>query len=431
MPIDELVEPAAGSSNRSERAEAYAKEIAVELRRVARKARVPKPVTSGGGGFQARRSDKLFRALVLGSFTLIFAIPSLLVAIYLFVFAADQYISESRFTVRTGQQSGLEALASLSSLIGGGQSKDGLIIAQYVESRAMLDALSREYDLRKIFSPGTGDYFAELHSDASIEDLLEYWEDQVAISVDRNSGLVTMKVRTFSPEESLAISRSIIANAEVMVNKLTRRNEDDALALAESEVENTRQKLEEQTVSLRDARNAAGILDVESMAKAYTDVVSALRLELSQTEQEIISLTQSVDAGAPQVVTLKNRALALKQKIEQYEQSIAGRNMAGMPFSDKSSTEASLADRAVVLSQRELDLSVAQSEYATALASYERARLTSLRQQSYLIPYVEPRLAEQSLYPKRGVIISVVFVLSFLAWASFVGSAVLVRDHMA
>jgi capsular polysaccharide transport system permease protein len=412
-------------------AEACAKAISVELRRVARKARVPKPVTSGGGGFRARRSEKLFRAVQIGSFCAIFVLPTLLCALYLLLIAANQYTSESRFMIRSGQQSSLESLASLSSLVGGGQGKDGQIIAQYVESRGMIEALSRDFDFKQIFSPGNGDVLAELRSDATIEDVVEYWEGQVAISVDRNSGLVTMKVRTFSPQDSLAISRSVLSISEAMVNKLTRRNEDDALSRAQKEVERSLSELERATGDLRDARNAAGVLDVDVTAKAYGEVTAALRLELSKREQEIASLTRSVDMDTPRVVALKNRVTALSEQIDQYEKSIAGSPVIPTKEGDLSGNSSNLADRALILSQRELDLKIAQTEYAVAASSLEKARLTSSRQQSYLVPYVEPRLAERSLYPKRGLIFTVVLVVSFILWASFVGSATLVRDHMA
>lgn len=405
-----------------------AKTISQELRRVARKARIPKPITSGGGGFRARRSEKAFKATLIGSFVCLFFLPVMALAVYLLFIAADQYISESRFLVRSSQKSGLESIASITSLMSGGESKDGQIIAEYVQSREMLEELSKDHDIRKIFSPGSRDFFAELSTGASIEDVVEYWQGQISISVNRLSGLVTMKVRTFSPESSLALSHAILEISERMVNKLTRRNEQDALIQARAETERANKNLENATISLRDARNEAGVLDIAVSAKAYGEVISTLRSQLSSIEGEIESLTRSVTPTSPQVVALRNQAAGLRTQIEKYERTIAGSQSLGDAPTEV--LQGNLVDQAPLLNQREIELKVAQTEFARAASTLEKARLTANTQQSYLVPYVDPQLAERSLYPRRGLVFLVASLVLFLLWASFTGAAVLVRDNM-
>ncbi|WP_440658029.1 hypothetical protein [Ensifer adhaerens] len=404
-------------------AQRMAKAISIELRRAARKARVVTPVVAGGSGFQARPIDKIFRNLVVYGFFVIFAAPSVLSGAYLSWFAADQFVSEARFAIRSGDSSPLENLAGLSSMIDTGAARDGLVVADYVESTAMIDVLSKDYDLRAIFGPGTWDRWAEFDPKGSAEDLLDYWKSQVSISVDRVSGLVTLKIRTFSPDDSRRLITAIIDHSEQMVNKLTRRNEEDTLMQAQQELERSKHSLELAVSALRDARSKLGILDVSIAAKVYGDVLSELRLEQTKVGQQILALRNTNSQRAPQLVQFRARSRAIQDQIVYYEGLMAG--------GDGATAEKTLAENARLLSQKEMDQKIAQSEYTLAMTTFERARIAAERQRSYLQTYISPTNAEESLYPRRLLTWVVISVAALLGWAAFYGMAILVRDNTA
>lgn len=399
------------------------KAISTELRRVARTARVARPVSSGGGGFRARRSDRFYRRFFIGSFICVFVLPVLFSGFYLFAIASNQYVVETRFSVGSGEKNGLEALSGLSSMLNTTQSTDGQIIAQYVKSRSVVTELEKTLNLRKMFSPGTGDFLAEAPEGMSMERFIDYWTGQVKLNVDRGSGLVTLQVRTFSPEDSLALSKELVRISETMVNLLTRRNEQNALQEAAHELDLSKKRLEDAVTSMRDARIAAGILDVDLTASSYSQLLTQLNIELSKVETQIETIRNN-DVQTPQLASLKARADALNGQISLYENRMAGR-----PAGDKD--DSTLAAQAGALSDKQLDLTIAQGEYKLAVATYESARLTMERQRSYLMVYVQPTLPEESLYPKRGFMWTAVIFVSFLVWALVAGAAILVRDNTA
>ncbi|NVD39800.1 hypothetical protein HT585_13110 [Ensifer sp. HO-A22] len=408
----------------SEGAAQTANAISIELRRAARKARTPRPVTSGGGGFRARQSDRYFYALIALNFVLFFALPVSLATIYYGFVAANQYVSEARFAVRAGQDmsiAGLSKMSGISALVDTGQARDGLIIADYVESRALVDVLSPQFDLPGIFSKAGADLIASFDPSDSIEDFVDYWKDQVDISVDRNSGLISIKLRAFTAEDSLALTEAVVKASERMVNKLTRRNETDSLVRAEEEVETKKGQLSKAVSELRDARNKAGVLDIETAATGYSELITELRLELSKLET-VISTTAT---DAPQLASLTSRASSLRAQIESYEGAIAG---GGRSTSVQGSN---LAELATGIQQKDTEVSIARSEYASAVAAYEQARLTLERQRSYLLTYIEPQLAEEALYPRRFLMWISVFGTSLLISATVAGLSIVVRDHMA
>lgn len=400
------------------------KAISIELRRVARTARIPRPVISGGGGFRARRTDRVYRRFFVGSFILLFVLPVVMGALYLFFVAANQYVSEARFSVSSGQQNGLEALSGLASVLSAGQSSDGQIIAQYVKSRSVVEELEKTFDLRHIFHPGTLDFLAEAPKDMSMEKFVDYWNGQVKLSVDQSNGLVTLKVRTFSPQDSLELANAISRISERMVNRLTRHNEENTLLEASRELELSKERLQTAVTSLRDARIASGVLDVDLTASSYSELLTQLYIELSKIETQIDTLKNNDALEPPRLVSLRARSTALHSQISTYESRVAGR----LPNGAEGGT---LAAHASVLADKQVELTIAQNEYALSVSSFEGARLALERQRAYLMIYVQPSLPEESVYPSRGLTWAAVIILSFFGWALVAGVAILVRDNTA
>lgn len=396
------------------------KAIAAELRKAARKARAPQPILSGGGGFRARRSDRYFSGLLIFLVVTVFIAPVSLAGAYYGFVAADQYVTEARFAVKSGGESSLGALSALSSLIDTGQARDGLIIADYVKSTALLSTLERQFDLSKMFGSARGDFLSSLKLDASTEELRDYWDHQISVAVDRNSGLVTLRIRAFTAEDSLALAQTVIADAEKMVNELTRKNEADNLQRAGIELDRSRRKLETTVSELRDARNLSGVLNVDTVAQSYMSLITDLRQELSK--QELLLGSSAPDS--PQRQTISNRISVLRNQITQYETTIAGDGKPG-------TAQANLAEVATQMQRKEIEHSIAKDDYADAMAAYESARIVTERQRSYLLVYVDPILPQKSTYPQRILMFFSIFAISGLLAASAVGIAILVRDHMA
>lgn len=397
-----------------------AKAISVEFRKAARKARTPRPIVSGGGGFRARKGDRLFRLFAVGSLVMLFVIPTTLSAMYYSFFASDQYVSEARFSIRSADTSGSSPMAGLSALLGGGQATDAAIIAEYVKSGAIISQLGKSFNLIKLFTTERWDPIASLEANPTSEDLVKYWKGQVDISVERSSGLTTLRVRAFNATDSLNLTKEILRVAEHMVNSLTRRTEENALREAEAEVQTTKRRLSDSISKLKEMRDSTGILDVNSAAAANTEILTKLRLEKAKLDVQISALEDSDSGRAPQLGTLRNQATAIGQQIQKYEQSIAG-----------STTESSIASRGAGLAEAETDLKVSQAEYQKSVAVFEVARMTLERQRSYILTHVQPSLPQEALYPRRFLMVITIALATAVLWAMVIGAAMLARDHTA
>ena len=78
----------------------------------------------------------------------------------------------------------------------------------------------------------------------------------------------------------------------------------------------------------------------------------------------------------------------------------------------------------------QIDLTLAQQQYASAATAYESARLDVETQHAYLTPFLMPTLAQKAIYPKRWWNWSIIVFPALLLWFCLLGVSFLVRDHM-
>ncbi|MFO1124759.1 MAG: hypothetical protein U1E25_05365 [Methylocystis sp.] len=400
-----------------------AKSISQALRRAANKSRGPAKVITGGGGFQARRGDRAFRLGVLSSFAAFVIAPFLVASIYWGLIASKQYVTESKFALRAGEASSLDLLS------GGGvgsqaaqQMQDTQVLVNFIRSRAMVEALDRKISLRALFSRPGVDYFSSFDPDDPVEELEKYWKRQVDASVDLMSGIISVHVRAFTPQDSLAISQSIAETSERLVNEMSTRSRRDALTQARAELTRAEQQLKNATGAMRDARNAEGVIDAPAAAEAINKIITSLRLDLARTEEDLALHGDAETLDSPQARLLTARVQSLKSQIDDYSTRIAGH---GEKAAD------SLAQREGVLSRHQIELSLAQQRYALAAAAYENARVDLETQRAYLISFLRPTLAEKSLYPRRWIEWAIIVAPATIGWLLLVAAAFLVRDYMA
>jgi capsular polysaccharide transport system permease protein len=395
--------------------------ISRALRRGARQARAPSVIVSGGAGFRARKGDRAFRLGVMASFVAFVLAPIAIASIYWGLVASNQYSTQMKFTIRAGESSPLDSLGGMLG-ISTSHAQDTQIIADFIRSRAMVDALQKSLNLRRIYAWPGADYFSRFDPTDPVEDLEKYWRKRVDVKVEALSGILSVDVRAFTPQESQALGAKILELSENLVNDISTRARRDAVAQAKTEMARAEERLQAATAAMRESRNSEGVLDAGAAAEAINKLVTALRMELSRLELDLAS-QGAAGLDSPQSRVLQSRAAALKAQIADYSRQIAGLG--------KAPGDSSMADRMSVLSRKQIDLDLARQQYAMASAVYENARVDLETQHSYLAVSLRPTLAEKALYPRRWWEWSIIVIPAIIGWAALVAIAFLVRDHMA
>jgi capsular polysaccharide transport system permease protein len=321
-----------------------------------------------------------------------FLLPALLVVAYIGVGMSSQYMSEARFAVRGGERVSVDPVSALTGLASFTQAQDSLIVVNYVKSRAVVEDLERTIDLRKMFSRRDIDWLSRFNEKAPIEDLVKYWRWKIETTVESPSGIITIQVRAFSPEDALKIANAVVSLSEQLINTISSRARRDAMDEAESELAQAEKRLGDVRVALHDLRDAQSTLDPRRTAEGINKLVGELRLERARLEEEANSARRSqVTEGAPQMQLLRTRIQVVGDQIAALEGQLTS--------ADKSETPVSV--KITRFDELELERQIAEKQYTLALAAFERARANAAHQKVYLMTFVSPLLPQDVAWPKR------------------------------
>lgn len=364
------------------------------------------------------------------SLILLVALPTGLAAYYYLFVASDQYVSEFRFAVK----SSTPIASSSSDLVGAalGQSSrmsafsDNFIVADYVRSREAVSDLLKTIDLRTIYSNPVADDLARLNPEVPTEKLVSYWRSMIDASFDVSTGISVVRVRAFTPQDAQRIAQALIAGSEALVNRMAERARQDSIRFAEQDVKTAENRLREVTARLRQFRNTQQSPDLTTSAESTLGLTLQLRTNLAQMEAQLTSLSTRMAPEAPTIRVLKNNIAATREQLAKIEGELGAgaAQAAGKPGDE--GYAATLSDYEDI----RLELQFAQQSYQTMLTTLDQVRSAALSDRTYLMPYVQPALAESALYPERWEDVLIVFLIAGVAWAIVMLAVYAVRDHM-
>lgn len=341
----------------------------------------------------------LFLALV--------AAPTLVAALYFWLWAAPRYVSEAQFLVTKAASTRPSGLDALLKTIGASQQVDDTsVVTGYMLSRDAVRSVEAQLPLREIFSRPQSDLFSRFPRfwrGDSFEKLYDYFLDRVDVHQDPKTGLSVLSVQTFRPEDSKALADVLITLAEKSVNELNRRAETDTLNFAWNELGRAQQKLIDAQQALTTFRTQELLVDPTKTSSAVLETINRLsreRIQVLAQRQQI--LTSAPDSPAGQAFAV--RAEALQKQIDQERAKLAGGTGSLAPT-------VSTYERLTLL--REL----AEKDVGAAQGAMEAARQEAQRQHLYIQMPVAPNLSDDSTEPRRLRSIATVFVTGFAVFA--------------
>lgn len=374
------------------------------------------------------------RGILKVSAFLAIGLPTLISAIYFGMIAAPQYVAEAKFAVRgpeeapsggtpIGQITGLNAAALVAS--------ESFIVSQFIESQHLVENLQRSIDLRTIYTNSNADFLARYDPYAkndAAEHLTRFWNTVASVYYEPLSGIISFKVRAFTPDDALKIARETIRESEHLVNRLTSRAREDAILDTKQEQSRAELRLKFARQAIQEYRNREGSVDPQKSAEAQLQITSGLENELAKAEAELGSARAFMSAEAPSVRVLRNRIEALKARIA-VERSKVGTT--DQPSAGLKANRTLLSNSIAEYEGLETERLFAEKAYESSLVSVENAKIRAERQQRYLATFVEPQLPQDSLYPQRMRSVLLVLLCSAIAWAIGVLIFYGIRDHAA
>ena len=345
-------------------------------------------------------------------------LPVFLSVIYYSLIASDIYVSVSKFSVKkTGQEQQASFGQMLSSAVGTTQSGNTKLVREYIRSRSLLTTLQDSVQLRQHYTQESIDFLSRLSSDAPMDDFITYYRDMIRVKEDETSGVTTLEVRAFDPEQAQRIGSEILDRAEVFVNMLSERMQEDALSLAKQDVAEAKQNVFSATQALRRFRNQHNNIDPVETGGGILTLIQELKSKLATKRVELKQARDYLQEDSAKVQKLKQTIEAIRSQIEEYKNSLAGEN------------EQSIANIMQEYEQLQIEKRLAEEQYKVALSSLESARKEASKKSTYVLRMVEPSQPDEATEPNRLLKIATVLAITLVAYA--VGGLLIaaIREH--
>lgn len=340
-------------------------------------------------------------------FYLVVLLPTTLATIYFGLIASPVYVSQSSFVVYTPNQreTGQGGLSALLSTLGGSNSNSAAeTISNYTQSWSAMEALNQSYDLRKIY--GNADIFNRFggifHPFTDMVHLWHYYQNMVSDGPDPSSGISTLTVNAYTPQDAQKINAFLLAKGQSIVNQLNETARQSAVSYAEQDVQEAQEKFKAATLAVAQYRNDQGVYDPNVQSGGQFNLIQQLQSKLIDVTIELSSLEAHAPDN-PQIPVLKTTIASLKRQISQAEQAVTGPGK-------------SLASQDTQYQILNVNLMLAQSLLESAVVSLEQARTTAQKQELYLETISSPNLPDAAEEPKRLEDILAVFIVCIMVW---------------
>ena len=346
-------------------------------------------------------------------------LPTLVVFLYLALFASDMYLAETKFAIRSQNQQ--QSLDMLSTFFRSGASSlsDSYILQNYIASPDMIAKVDAKLHIKEHYTDKTHDIWYRLTNNPTQDELLRYWSWAVTPTFDPDTSILSVQVKAFTPQMAQAICQAILDASEELVNAMNARARTDAISLAQLEVTRAEERIRAANEAMRRYRERTVILDPQAVASGLYGLVNQLEGEITKTTAELAEATTYMQAGSPRVIMLRNRLEVLQKQLQAEKARLASQMQGDRPLSALVSEFQSLT----------LEEEFAQKQLTSAMTSLETARVQAESKTLYVESFQRPIVPDESLYP-RPVIFSLIFMLAaavLLGLVSLIVAAI--REH--
>jgi capsular polysaccharide transport system permease protein len=377
--------------------------------------RIPQPATDrppgpAGPPIAGRAGIRPRHRGILASFLALVLLPVIASAAYLWLIAEDQYASTVAFSVRTQEiSSSLDLLGGITRLSGGG-SPDSDILYDYIHSQELVQDLDAEIDLRRLYAAAwPRDPVFAFDPEGSIEDLVDHWKRKVRISYDSASGLITLRVLAFDPDQATLIATRILERSTDKINALSAEAREDATRYAREEMERALDRLKAAREAMTEFRMRTRMVDPVADLQGQMGILNSLQAQLAESYVQLDLLRGSTSPGDPRIQQVEQRITVIQRRMEEERRKFSegGQGPGGEDY----------ASAVAEFERLSVDREFAEQAYRVALAAYDAALAEAQRKSRYLAAHIRPTHAETSKYPRRWTLLALTGFFALIAWA--------------
>lgn len=349
-------------------------------------------------------------------------LPTLAGILYLWLYVHDQFESTVGFSVHKEEMSSpIELLGGVSEIGSFGGSDSDTLFA-YITSQEMVEKVDARLDLRALFDAPGFDPLFTVEPDASIEDLVNFWQRMVQVDYDSSTELLQVRALAFRAADARALNVAIFEESARLITELSGIARTDAISFAESELQRAVDRLKDASEHMTEFRSRTQIVDPSADVMGQMTLLGELESQLAQAMIEADLLRESTRSNDVRVEQADRRIAVIEGRIDDERQKL-GRGERRREDGD---------DYADLLGQYErlaVEQRFAEESYVAALASYDVALADARRKSRYLAAHIKPTLAQTSEHPQRFVLAGAFGLFLLLLWSIGVLIYYSIRDR--
>ena len=318
------------------------------------------------------------------------------------------------------QSQSMAMLASVVGRVGGnlgslggdllGMKTSGDLFATVLFSRTVQDDLVNKFDLRRVYG------------EKRWVDARKELTRRTEVSIDRKSGVLTIRVTDHDPKRASAMAQEYVAELNNVVTQLNTSSAHRERAFLEERLEQVKTELEsaEKEFSQFASKNAA--IDIKEQGKAMVEATAALEGELIAAQTELQGLRQIYTDHNIRVRTMQARVTELQRQI----QKLGGKPepSAGTAESEKENDLYPSIRKLPLLGVTYADLyrktKVEETVFEILTQQFELAKVQEAKELPSAKVLDPPDIPEKKVFPPRTLLTLLGTLLAFALGACWV-----------
>ncbi|MEH6768715.1 MAG: capsule biosynthesis protein, partial [Psychrobacter sp.] len=177
--------------------------------------------------------------------------------------AHPRFVSTADVVVKQVSESSVPSGGGISALLGVNSTskEDATYLTEYILSNDMVKRLDSKFKFREAYYVDGSDPIYEIDPDATQEDLLEYFKKRVHIDLDEQSYVLSVSTEGFDSKYAFELNKAILGESERFVNRISQEVARDQLAFAETQLDESEERLNDAKEQLLNYQNENEIYD--------------------------------------------------------------------------------------------------------------------------------------------------------------------------
>lgn len=333
------------------------------------------------------------------SFLLMVAAPFALLALYLFAFSSDRYVVTVGMSVRAEEAGEPSPFLDGLSGFSGGIKPDAAIVNEFLNSDDLIRRMNKRLDLSAMLSPLDFDP-VYTQNPRNQTDLAQRWSRLIRPTMDSRSGLISVRVSAFSPENTEMIANAMLEETSDMLSRLSFGMHRETMRLARDELTRAELRLKTARRKLTEFRASSRIVDPGADLEGQLGLIAILQQQMAEA-QIALNLLRADD---PRLIHAERRVSVVSSLLEEERRKF------GL-------TEAGYAEMTGAFEELQVEVEYAQESYLLARSALDAAIKAAQSKSRYLAVHIQPVRPETPELPRKGQSLFVGLVALFLIWA--------------